>query len=133
MKVTQTIFGFDILDPQTGEMIYGHFATQKDAETIGEILFRNHMQDPTDPTESIRRARVIELNKDLTQDEKARLEALQAQYGQVWNTDQMRQDFEVIGFGAPFVVVKRKADGKKGSLEFTHMPRFYFSFQADEE
>ena len=53
---------------------------------------------------------------------------LEEQVGQVWDTKELQKDFEVIGFQAPFVVVKRKADGQKGSLQFTHMPRFYFSF-----
>jgi hypothetical protein len=50
---------------------------------------------------------------------------------QRWDTDQLREEFEVIGFMAPFVVVRRKADGKKGSMEFTHNPRFYFNFVED--
>jgi hypothetical protein len=29
--------------------------------------------------------------------------------------------------------VTRKADGVKGSMEFTHNPRFYFNFVADGE
>jgi hypothetical protein len=32
---------------------------------------------------------------------------------------------------APFVVVRRKADGVKGSLMFQHMPRFYYGFAKD--
>ncbi len=48
-----------------------------------------------------------------------------------WDTDQLREEFEVIGFMAPFVAVVRKSDGKKGSLEFTHNPRFYFNFVPD--
>lgn len=84
-----------------------------------------------DPTEDIRRALVRELNEGLTQDEKARLIELQERYGRVWTSDELREEFEVIGFGAPFVVVKRKADGKKGSLEFCHMPRFYFNWIED--
>ena len=32
-------------------------------------------------------------------------------------TDQLREEFEVLGFMAPFVVVRRKSDGKKSSLE----------------
>lgn len=48
-----------------------------------------------------------------------------------WDTDQLRQEFEVIGFLAPFVAVKRKSDGAKGSMEFTHNPRFYFNFVKD--
>jgi hypothetical protein len=38
----------------------------------------------------------------------------------------------VIGFLAPFVVVRRKIDGVKGSLEFQHHPRFYFGFSPHE-
>lgn len=109
-------------------MIYGHFATEKDAQIIGEVLFRTTMQDPT---ESIRRARVAELNKDLNQEEKALLEELQRSYGRVWTRDELREEFEVIGFAAPIVVVKRKDTGEKGSLEFTHMPRLYFNYVKD--
>jgi hypothetical protein len=38
----------------------------------------------------------------------------------------------VIGFAAPFVVVRRKSDGVKGTLEFTHSPRVYFDFKPGE-
>jgi hypothetical protein len=51
---------------------------------------------------------------------------------QVWTTEQMRDDFTVLGFQAPFVVVTRKADGARGSLMFTHQPRFYFAWQPDD-
>jgi hypothetical protein len=61
-----------------------------------------------------------------TASERARLEAAQ---GQVWNTIELQKDFEVKGFMAPFVVVKRKSDGQKGSLCFQHSPRFYFGFE----
>ena len=80
-----------------------------------------------DATETIRRDRVNELN---TQPATTR-EVLEAQHGQVWTTDQLGTDFSVTGFMAPYVVVRRKSDGQVGSLEFTHMPRFYFNFQAD--
>ena len=43
-------------------------------------------------------------------------------------TDQMREQYEALGFMAPYVVVRRKSDGKKGTLEFTHNPRWYFNF-----
>ena len=48
-----------------------------------------------------------------------------------WDTAQMQELFTVHGFAAPFVVVTRKSDGAKGSLEFTHSPRRYFNFVAD--
>lgn len=52
---------------------------------------------------------------------------------QTWTTEQLKEDFEVRGFQAPFVVVTRKSDGATGSLEFTHSPRIYFGFQPHEE
>jgi hypothetical protein len=80
-----------------------------------------------DVTEAARRERLAEINA-----EPGSREALEAQYGQVWDTRQLAQDFEVIGFLAPLVVVRRKADGVKGSLEFQHgPPRLYFSFVPD--
>ena len=45
-----------------------------------------------------------------------------------WTTQELAADFNVVGFAAPFVVVVRKSDGVKGSMEFTHSPRFYFNF-----
>lgn len=79
-----------------------------------------------DSTESIRRERLAELNV-----EPGSLATLEAQYGLVWDTNGLRQDFDVLGFMAPFVVVRRKLDGVRGSLEFQHNPRFYFNFQPE--
>lgn len=58
-------------------------------------------------------------------------EALEAQHGQVWDTQQLGEEFEVLGFMAPVVVVRRRSDGKKGSLMFQHNPRFFFGFVED--
>jgi hypothetical protein len=80
----------------------------------------------SDPTEAIRRERLAEINAV-----PGGREALEAEYGQVWDTQQLRHDFEVIGFMAPLVVVRRKADGAKGSLEFQSAPRYYFNFEPD--
>jgi len=79
-----------------------------------------------DDTEEIRR----ELIKVINSNPGSR-EALTAVYGQVWDTQELGRDFEVKGFMAPFVVVKRKADGVKGSLEFQHSPRFYYNFKEN--
>ena len=81
-----------------------------------------------DPTKPMRRKRLVEINA-----EPGSREVLEARYGRVWNTTQLAEDFEVIGFMAPLVVVRRKADGVKGSLYFQHQPRFYFAFQAHQE
>ncbi len=80
-----------------------------------------------DPTEDIRRARQVELNSDAGE-----RKILEARYGQVWNTEEMCQDFEVMGFMAPYVGVKRKSDGVIGSLEFQGYPRFYFNWKEHE-
>ena len=78
-----------------------------------------------DVTEAARRERLTEINA-----EPGSREALEAQYGQVWDTQQLAQDFEIIGFMAPLVVVRRRSDGVKGSLEFQHgPPRLYFNFE----
>lgn len=56
---------------------------------------------------------------------------LEANYpGDVYDRDSLMEKFEVLGFAAPFVAVKRLSDGKKGSLEFIHSPRFYYNFQS---
>ncbi len=48
---------------------------------------------------------------------------------ETWTTKELTKDFNVIGFGFPFVVVIRKSDGVKGSLEFRHSPRVYFNWK----
>jgi hypothetical protein len=80
----------------------------------------------SDPTEPIRREMLAEINA-----EPGSRAALEAKHGHVWDTDQLREEFEVIGFLAPLVVARRKSDGVKGSLMFQHHPRFYFGFQPE--
>lgn len=80
----------------------------------------------TDQTEGLRRAMVAEINEHAG--ERASLES---KHGKVWDTQQLGAEFSVLGFMAPFVVVQRRSDGKKGSLTFQHSPRFYFDFVED--
>jgi hypothetical protein len=56
---------------------------------------------------------------------------LSADDGQRWDTAGLQRDFEVLGFAAPFVVVRRRTDGQVGTLEFTLSPRTYFGFVPD--
>jgi len=79
----------------------------------------------SDPTESIRREMLAEINA-----QPGSREALEAEHGKVWNTDEMCNDFEAIGFMAPLVVVRRRSDGVKGSLFFQNSPRYYYGFSA---
>jgi hypothetical protein len=52
-----------------------------------------------------------------------------AMIGDRWDTQELQRDFEVIGFLAPYVVVRRRVDGVRGTMEFTHSPRWYFGFK----
>lgn len=81
----------------------------------------------TDETEEYRRQKQVELNSPAANREK-----LEAEYGKVYDTEQLTNEFDVIGFMAPFAVVKRRSDGVKGSVAFQHWPRFYFSFKEDK-
>jgi hypothetical protein len=81
-----------------------------------------HIDVPADPTESVRRAMI-----DSGQPHRDLAEAKDR-----WTTEELGREFEVIGFLAPFVVVKRRSDGVKGSLEFTHSPRVYFNWTPDK-
>jgi hypothetical protein len=80
----------------------------------------------TDPTETIRRTMVQQINTDAG--DRKRLEA---QHGRVWDTQQLQHDFEVLSFAAPLIVVREKNTGRMGSLYFQHHPRFYWGFQPD--
>ena len=81
-----------------------------------------------DQTEAIRRRQLVEINLH-----PGSREALEAEHGQVWETQELGRDFDVQGFLAPYVVVRRKADGQRGSLMFQNSPRFYFGFEPHQE
>jgi hypothetical protein len=86
-----------------------------------------------DPTENIRRAMVADINNNIPSEEELARKVLEEIHGKdgVWDTTQLQETFEVIGFLAPFVVVKHKATGKKGACLFSHNPRFYFNYVED--
>lgn len=79
----------------------------------------------TDPTESTRRALVAQTNANA-----AARKDLEERHGDVFDSDEIREQFDVVGFAAPFMVVVRKADNARGSLMFQHSPRFYWGFTA---
>lgn len=73
-----------------------------------------------DKTEAIRRELQAEINSSPVTAEKT------------WTTAELQAEFDVVGFAAPFVVVRRRVDGVKGSLAFKHSPRVYFDFRPEE-
>ncbi|HOC58266.1 MAG TPA: hypothetical protein PKI20_21795 [Verrucomicrobiota bacterium] len=89
-----------------------------------------HTKTPVegDATEGIRRKLLVQVNADPS--ERA---ALEARHDQVWDAAELARDFVVHGFMAPFVVVRRKADGVVGSLMFQHQPRYYFDWVQDSQ
>lgn len=87
-----------------------------------------------DATENIRREQVTQISQLIESDDRENeRKRLIGVYGadNVWDTQQLSAKFEVLGFMAPYCVVKDKATGKKGGVQFQHAPRFYFNYQAD--
>ena len=78
-----------------------------------------------DPTEAVRRTLVTQINSNA-----AVRQELEERHGTVYDTEEMREHFEAIGFAAPVIVVRRRSDGTKGSLMFQHSPRFYWGFET---
>jgi len=86
----------------------------------------------SDPTEGIRRALVSTINSSVeSRDEVSERQRLEEVHGQVWDTKELQKDFEVHAFLAPFIYATHKETGRKGTLMFQHMPRFYFLWQPD--
>ena len=89
-----------------------------------------HDTSSVDVTEPIRRA-MIEGQQQvgpLTR------EQLAAVHGDVYDTEEMSAKFRVKSFMAPFVVVEEHGlNGRLGTLEFQHSPRFYYGFTPDKD
>ena len=79
-----------------------------------------------DETEEIRRHQVEQINSILGS--RGFLENL---HGTVWDTRELQEEFEVLGFLAPYCVVRRRSDGIRGSIMFQHNPRFFFKFEPE--
>lgn len=67
---------------------------------------------------------IRDYGQQVNHEEKRARKELEVRYGRVWDTQELGREFEVTGFAAPFVVAVRRADRARGSLEFTHSPRF---------
>ena len=58
--------------------------------------------------------------------------ALEAKFGKVWSAEELEQEFVVTAFIGSTVVVRRKADGVVGILEFTNRPHLFFNWQPQK-
>jgi len=86
----------------------------------------------TDSTEEMRRSLTAAINTEaaaLAELGNPRT-ALEARYGQLWDSKELSAEYSVQGFAAPFVMVVRKSDQARGLLMFSHNPRFYHSFEG---
>lgn len=68
-----------------------------------------------------------------TTEEQAARQRLEGVHGKgdVFDTAELTDKFNVHSFLAPFCSVTRKSDGKKGTLQFDHRPRFYYNFVGE--
>ena len=80
----------------------------------------------SDPTEAIRRELVSQIN--LVPGSR---EALEAQHGKVYDTSELQDEYQPLDFLAPFIIVRRRSDGVRGSLMFQNSPRFYYGFKPE--
>ena len=95
--------------------------------------FEHRLHDAAeDRVEALRRQQCVEVNDAVASDDASAERArLVSQHGDVLDTSEVSRDFEIWAFAAPYVVVRRRADGVDGTLTFQHHPRFYFCFQGE--
>jgi hypothetical protein len=79
-----------------------------------------------DETEAMRRVMAQDINS-----RKDNRDQLEKEHGEVWDTDQLRERFNVQAFAAPFVVAVDRTTGRMGSLVFQHWPRFYWGWKEE--
>lgn len=56
---------------------------------------------------------------------------LEEEHRKVWSTDEVQQEFEIVGFQSYLAYGIRKSDGKKVVLDFSHSPRFYWILREE--
>lgn len=58
-------------------------------------------------------------------------EELERKHGKVWDEQEMRAEFDVIGTVGAKLIVMRRCDSRLGSLTFQDSPRYYFAWVLD--
>jgi hypothetical protein len=58
--------------------------------------------------------------------------ALEAKFGKVWSAEELERDYIVTAFIGLTVVVRRKADGVVGTMEFSNRPHLFYNFQPQK-
>jgi len=102
----------------------------KMSELAAEFQNEYHDLIETGNLEELEKERDKFLKEKAYEAEKERLkEKLAKHYGKIYTTKELQEEFTVKSFAAPYVFVSCKRDNADGTLQFTHMPRFYFNFQ----
>ena len=57
-------------------------------------------------------------------------QAIQEDEGKCWTTDEVQDEFEILGFIAPFCAAIRRETKEKGALTFVHQPRLYYHWRV---
>jgi len=79
-----------------------------------------------------RMAIVEDINSKVESSSKMReRERLEKEHSQVWSTAELTKEFTVEAFLAPYVICINKKTGKRGTMQFQHMPRFYFAWKEE--
>ena len=75
--------------------------------------------------ECLAKARAAQLNLNLPRT------TLEAFYGKVWTTEDLKGEWIIVEYDPPLVFVKSRADDSSGTFEFQNAPRFYFNLVKD--
>jgi len=98
----------------------------------GEEAIPIYRHEPDDTDEMRRRLQQTINALALEREELERVALSMGCAEKVWDTAELRADFEVQGFLAPFVVVTQRSTGQQGMMLFQHEPRYYWCFEPNE-
>jgi len=71
------------------------------------------------------------VNRSATGDATLDRRLLEAVHGRVWDPAEAKAEFKFKARLAPFVLVERRRDGAKGTLEYQDSPRLFYRWRED--
>lgn len=91
----------------------------------------NHVELNSADKHWILKPETLQVDEKPLTDEMWLAELRQKTGGQVWTTDELTAEFEVLSFSYGLCQARRKSTGQTGYLDFAHSPsgkRYYFGF-----
>ena len=102
---------------------YGEpLAEDEEVQIIGDGTIEGVRQEHMD-------VELLMLSKQINEAPRSR-EELMRLGEEVWDTDEVRENFEILGFKKPFALAINVVTGDKGSLLFQDNPRYYFGWSV---